>query len=161
VIFFLILFSGCIQNALENLGDYYQYTVITKIEYVNENPMTLPAVTLCLASFQYLSTNLTLDKSLYQCEISGAECDYTDFYSFEARAGYRHAIINCYVLNGGRNSSGHLSEIKSTRTTELFAGFLIRFTLPNYHFLFYYISDAYVNPTLKSMLTLYLVHITN
>ncbi len=32
VVFFLILFSSLIQNSLENLNDYYQYTVITKIE---------------------------------------------------------------------------------------------------------------------------------
>jgi len=28
---------------------------------------------------------------------------------------YSNDILPCYVLNGGRNSSGHLSEIKSTR----------------------------------------------
>ena len=62
VCFFLVLFSGCIQNVYENMSDYYQYTVITKIEYVNEYPMTLPAITLCLASLgsYSFSTNVTL-----------------------------------------------------------------------------------------------------
>ncbi len=134
----LLFFSCFVYQFRFFLGHFNRYRLVVKV-----------------ASFQYLSTNLTLDKSLYQCEISGAECDYTDFYSFEARAGYRHALINCYVVNGGRNSSGHLSEIKSTRTTELFAGFLMRFILPKYHFLFYYISDAYVKPT-KSEINAYL-----
>ena len=63
--FFLILFSFLIQNSLENLNDYYQYTVITKIENVDGNPMKLPALTLCLASlYPSFSTNTTLDKSL-------------------------------------------------------------------------------------------------
>jgi len=121
--------------------------VITKIESVNDNPMTLPAVTLCLASFQYLSTNATLDKSLYKCEISGAECDYTDFYSFEARASYSDSIINCYALNGGKNSTGHPSQIKITRKTGRFSGFLFRLLLPKDHIIFYYFNDAYVKPT--------------
>jgi len=69
--------------------------------------MKITAVTVCLASLQSVSTNATLDKALYKCEISGAECDYTDSYSFEARASNNNSIINCYVLNGGRNSSGH------------------------------------------------------
>jgi len=156
VFFFIVLFSGCIQNVFENMSDYYEYTAITKIEYVKEYPMTMPAVTLCLASFQSLSTNATLDKSLYNCEISGAECNYTDFHPFEAIDGYRKSTINCYVLNGGRNSTGHPSEIKSTRNSERFAGFLIRFILPKYHYLFYYISDAYVKPT-KSEIDTYLI----
>jgi hypothetical protein len=118
--------------------------------------MTLPAVALCLASFQSLSTNTTLDKSLYKCEISGAECDYKDFYSFETIARHRNFITNCYVLNGGRNSTGHLSQIKSTRTTGRFSGFFLRLYLPKYHYLFYYINDAYVKPT-KSEIDTYFI----
>jgi len=120
--------------------------VITKIEYVNENPMTLPAVTLCLASIFSYSTNLTLDKTLFDCEISGAKCDYKDFYSFETQASYGKDIVTCYVLNGGRNSSGKVSEIKSTKTTGPYSGLLLRLYLPKDHFLFYYISDANIKP---------------
>ncbi len=120
--------------------------------------MSLPAVTLCLASFQSISANITLDKSLYKCEISGAECDYKDFYSFQTRTSYLNSssTITCYVLNGGRSSSEKVSEIKSTRTTESFAGFLIRFILPKYHYLFYYVNDAYVKPT-KSEIDTYFI----
>jgi len=147
--FFLILFSFLIQNALENINEYYQYTAITKIEYVNENPMTLPAVTLCLASLQYFSTNATLDKSLYQCEINGIKCDYKEFYSFQTGTSYLNSsyTITCYVLNGGRNSSGHLSEIKSTRTTGLNSGLELQLLLPKYYIIFYYFNDANVKPT--------------
>jgi len=55
--FLLILFSFLIQNSLENINDYYQYTAITKIEYVNVKPMTLPAFTLCLFSLKTKFTN--------------------------------------------------------------------------------------------------------
>jgi len=103
--FFLFLFSGCIQNVFENFSDYYEYTVITKIEYVNEYPMTVPAVTLCLDIFrQDLSTTATLNKFLLNCSIGGFECDSNDFYSFETRTSYSNDIILCHVLNGGRNS---------------------------------------------------------
>jgi len=115
VFFFLILFSSLIQNSLENLNDYYQYTVITKIENVNEYPIKLPAVTLCLASLQTGTTNAILEGSLFVCRIGGADCDIRHFYSIETRSTYN--IFTCYVLNGGRNSSGHLIEIKGTRTT--------------------------------------------
>ena len=43
--------------------------------------------------------------------------------------------------------SGHLCEIKSTRTTGPSNGFLLRLYLPRDHYLFYYISDVYVKPT--------------
>ncbi len=111
--------------------------------------MTLPAVTLCLASLQYFSTNATLDKSLYQCEINGIKCDYKEFYSFQTGTSYLNSsyTITCYVLNGGRNSSGHLSEIKSTRTTGLNSGLELQLLLPKYYIIFYYFNDANVKPT--------------
>jgi hypothetical protein len=147
VFLFLILFSSLVQNSIENINDYYQYTVITKIEYVNENPMTLPAVTVCLASSQTGTTNATLEESLFMCRIGKTECDIKDFYSFEARMSYSNDILPCYVLNGGRNSSGHLSEIKSTRATGYFSGFELELNLPIDHFLFYFINEAFVEPT--------------
>jgi len=149
VFFFLALFSGCIQNVLENLSDYYEYTAITKIEYVNQYPMTLPAITLCLASFvsYSFSTNATLEESFLNCTINGALCDIKDFYSFEQRTNYNNELLICYVLNGGRNSSGHPHKIKSTKTTGPFSGFSLQFYLPKNHFFLYYINDAFVKPT--------------
>jgi len=109
--------------------------------------MTLPAVTVCLFSLKSNSTNLTLDDSLYNCSISGNKCDSKDFYSFETRSGYTNAVMTCYVLNGGKNSTGHLSDIKSTTTTGYFSGFFLMLNLPNDYSIYYYISDAYVKPT--------------
>jgi len=149
VFFFLVLFSGCIQNSLENMIDYYQYTVITKIENINENPMKLPAVTLCYANlYPSLSTNATLDESLFNCTVNGIECDHKDFYSFKTRLSITNQdILTCYVLNGGRNSSGHSSEIKSTRNTGTYFGLQLIFFLPANHYFFYSIDDANVKPT--------------
>ncbi len=149
VCFILVLFSGCIQNIFENMSDYYQYTVITKIEYVNDYPMTLPAFTVCFFSLSLKSNSIiaTLDKSLYNCSISGTQCDTKDFYSFESRASYNNGLINCNVLNGGRNSTGNSSDIKSIRTTGMYSGFSFMFFLPKDHFLFYFINDAFVKPT--------------
>jgi len=109
--------------------------------------MTLPALTVCLASLLSYSTNATLDESLLKCSISGTECDTKDFYSFEARTSYNNDIITCHVLNGGRNSTGHPNEIKSSSTSDPYSGFLFNFYLPKYHYLFYYINDAYTEPT--------------
>jgi len=50
-------------------------------------------------------------------------------------------------LNGGRNSTGHPSEIKSTKTPGIFSGFSLQFFLPKDHSISYYINDAYVKPT--------------
>jgi len=135
------------QNCLENLEDYYQYTVITKIEYVNENPMTLPAFTVCLASSDANFKNFTLDKSLYNCSISRTECDTKEIFSFKTQSGYKQEIITCYVLNGGRNSNGHPGEIKSTNTTGFFSGFYLDLYLPTNLSIYYYINDVYVEPT--------------
>jgi hypothetical protein len=109
--------------------------------------MTLPAFTLCLWSLKANYTIATLNESLYYCSIRGTECDSKDFYSFKTRAGYNNDIITCYVLNGGRNSTGHLSDIKSTRTTGVISGFILHFFLPKGHLIYYYINDAYVEPT--------------
>jgi len=151
--FFLVLFSGCIQNVFENISDYYQYTVITKIEYVNEYPMALPAVTLCLASYMSysFSTKASFDDSLLNCTISGSLCDIKDFYSFEARASYNNELLVCSVLNGGRNSTGHLKKIKRTKTTGPDSGFVLQFYLPKDHFFFYFINDAHVKPTMSEI----------
>jgi len=99
--------------------------------------MTLPAFTLCFFSLNSKPNNATLNESLYNCSISGTECDSKDFYTFESRASYNNANMSCYVLNGGKNSTGHPSEIKST----------ITFFLPKDHSICYYINDAYVKPT--------------
>jgi len=149
--FVLVLFSFLLQNVQENMSEYYQYTVITKIESLNESPMTLPAVTLCLTSLKgsFLPINATLDSYLYNCFIFQTECGFKDFYYFRTRL--RMNITNkeviCYVLNGGRNSTGHSKEIISTNTTGPDSGIDLRFYLPKDHILFYYISDSYVQPT--------------
>jgi hypothetical protein len=159
VFFILVLFSFLIQNGLENINDYYQYTVITKIEHVNENPMKLPAITICLFSSDS-STNATLGDFLYNCSISEAVCEFDDFYSFTTRTSYSKDITTCYVLNRGRNSSGHSSEIKSIKTTGVTSGYSIRLYLPN-HYIFYYINDAYVEPTSNEIEKLVLPGIIN
>jgi len=91
--------------------------------------MTLPAFTLCLVSLKANLVNATLGESLYNCSISGTVCDTKDFYSFKTRSSYRNATITCYVLNGGRNSAGHSSDIKSTSTTDPNSGFLLELYL--------------------------------
>jgi len=123
VSFILILISFFLHNVFENINDCYQYTVITTIEYMNEFPMTLPAINICLSSLQSYTTNATLYESLVNCTIDKIECYSKDFYSFEARTSYSNDIITCYVLNGGRNSYGHFNEIKSTRSTGPYTGF--------------------------------------
>ncbi len=80
VFFFIVLFSGCIQNTIENLNDYYQYTVITEIKSVNEFPMLLPAVTICISPKSDYLTNLTLDRALVSCLVGGTECGHEDFF---------------------------------------------------------------------------------
>jgi len=115
--------------------------------------MKLPAVTLCLASlYPSLSTNATLDVSLFNCTINGTECGKNDFYSFKTRTSINvQDVLTCYVLNGGRNSSGHSSEIKSTRTTGPYSGFELIFFLPKDHFFYYYVNDGFVKPTISEI----------
>ncbi len=107
--------------------------------------MKLPAFNLCLASLKTFTTNATLDRSLLICKIGGADCDIKHFYSYEIRTG--STIFTCYVLNGGKNFSGHLSEIKSVKNIGPSSGFEINFFLPKDHYFFYYINDAFVKPT--------------
>ncbi len=147
VSFFLVLFILFLLNVIENINDFCQYTVITEIKTVNEYPMTLPAVTFCLSSFLSSPANLTLEKYLLNCSISGIRCDTKDFYSYETKSIFYNSTMTCYVLNGGRNSSGS-SEIKSARKTGYNSGFVLYFVLPDDRFLNYYINDAYVKPTL-------------
>jgi len=116
--------------------------------------MTLPAFTVCFLSLSLksISNNATLNESLYNCSISGTVCDSNDFYTFESRASYNNAIITCYVLNGGKNSTRHSSEIKSTKTKGPLSGFLLQFFLPKDHSIIYYINDAYVKPTTSEII---------
>jgi len=109
--------------------------------------MTLPAFTVCLTSSNANFDNFTLDKSLYNCSISRTECDTKEIYSFKTRSGYKQDTITCYVLNGGRNATGHLNEIKKTNTTGFFSGFYLDLYLPENFSIYYFINDAYVTPT--------------
>jgi len=110
--------------------------------------MKLPAITICFVNFYpTFSTNVTLDESLFFCKIDGNDCDHKDFYSFKTRDSIGNKnLLTCYVLNGGRYSTGHSTEIISTRTTGLLSGLEIFLYLPKDHFLYYYINDAYVQP---------------
>jgi len=114
--------------------------------------MTLPAFTLCFFSLNSKPNDATLNESLYNCSISGTECDSKDFYTFESRASYNNANMSCYVLNGGRNSTNHPSEIKSTITTGFLSGFFLQFFLPKDHSICYYINDAYAKPTTSEII---------
>jgi len=125
--------------------------------------MKLPALTLCLASlYPSFSTNATLGESLLNCTIGGTQCDKTDFYSFKIRSSINFQdVLTCYVLNGGRNSSGHSSEIKSTRTTGPSSGFELIFFLPKDHFFYHYINDAFVKPTISEITKIIISSTTN
>jgi len=107
----------------------------------------LPAITVCLFSLSSNTVNSTLDKYLYNCSVNGIVCDTKDFYSFRTRTIFNNFTLNCYVLNGGKNSSYHSSEIKSTRSIGPLSGFFFQFYLPKDHLISYYIGDAYVKPT--------------
>jgi hypothetical protein len=114
--------------------------------------MTLPAVTFCISSFPNFDTNLTLDQTLFECIIDGIKCDHNDFFPFEIKTNWLNKSINsvdlkCYVLNGGRNSSGHSTDVKSTKDTGFYSGIGAYFFLPKDHFIHYYINDAFVRPT--------------
>jgi len=58
-------------------------------------------------------------------------------------------------LNGGRNSTGDSSEIRSTRTTGPSSGFEIYFFLPKEHYLYYYINDAFVKPATSEIIKIF------
>jgi len=150
VFFFLLLICFLLKNVFENITDYYQYTAITKTENINVNhEMKLPAVTLCLATFYpSFSTNATLADSLLNCTIGETDCGFNDFFSLKIRSSIKNEDkLTCFVLNGGRNSSGHSSEVINTINTGPSSGFLLNFFLPKEHFLYYYINDAFVKPT--------------
>ncbi len=136
----------------ENFSDYYQYSVITEIKSINLDSMTLPAVTFCISSFPNFDTNLTLEKTLFSCGIENISCGFSSFYSFEIKTNWLNKSINsvnltCYVLNGGRNSSGHSTDIKASKETGLFSGIRVFFFLPKDHVIHYYVNDAFIRPT--------------
>jgi len=121
--------------------------------------MELPAVTLCLAYDTYPSNSTTLNMSLLNCSIADVECDHTDFYSFETT--FRNDTITCYVLNGGRNASGHLKKVQSSKTQGPDSGFFLQFYLPEKQFFFYYINDAYIRPTMSEINKYFLTGTSN
>jgi len=150
ILFFLLLFSAFIQNVYENIYDFFQYTVVTEIKTVNEYPMTFPAITLCLVSLPTFSTDLDPVKSLLYYKFNGIPSKFEDIESFEIRTQfnmlYNSENMTCFVFNGGRNSSGHSIDIKTTKQTGLISGFSFMFYLPKDHFLIYYVNEAKVRP---------------
>jgi len=151
ILFFLLLFSAFIQNVYENIYDFFQYTVVTEIKTVNEFPMAFPAITLCLVSLPSFSSDLDPVKSLFYYKFNGVISHFEDVESFEKETQfniiYKSKSMTCFVFNGGRNSSGHSIEIKTTKQTGLISGFSFVFYLPKDHFLIYYVNEAKVRPT--------------
>ncbi len=148
LLFVLFLLFSFIYNIVENLRDYYQYTVITNIHTINEYPMILPAFTLCFCSLPSHISNFTLNNSLFFCTISGKDCDSNDFYFYESKLSVSsHRKTNCYVLNGGKNSSGHFQKIKATTTTGANSAFQLRFYLPKNTYISYSFHEASSRPT--------------
>ncbi len=147
VLFVLVLFGALLQNIIENLSEFTQFTVITLIESASDYPMTLPAITFCFVSYPDYKNNLTLKESLFDCTISLQKCDYTDFFRFEIPVFYyNNAKINCYVLNEGRNSLGQSQEIKQTKLAGIEMLFSFKFYLEKNISLAYYINDALIRP---------------
>jgi hypothetical protein len=95
------------------------------------------------------STNLTIDRALIECLVGGTECGHEDFFIFETKLGL------CYVLNGGRNSSSHSVNTKSTKNTGYRSGIDILFFLPKNHFVYFYVNDAQVKPTSLELNNIY------
>jgi len=156
-VFFILVLSGFfIFNTYETIIDYYKHTVITTITSINENPMQLPAVTLCLISMPFFSSNLTLDKFLFECSIADTVCDYKDFRSFEIRTSfavnnYNPLLMTCFSLNNGRNFSGHANDIKSVTHSEISSAFNFSFYLEKQDILIYYINEAGIKPTSREL----------
>ncbi len=147
IFFFLILFGALLQNIIENLTDFFEYTVITSIESVNQFPMTLPAITFCIAPQSVMITNFTIDENTFSCNISDSNvCDYRELYSYELYVSTANKILGCFVLNGGRNSSGHQQKIRSTRYIGSYAVSL-NFYFAEKYLLYYHIHEADIKPT--------------
>jgi len=150
----LILLGFFINNFFENITEYLQYTVITQIELVNEFPMTLPAITLCLSSYSTFSTDIDLigENVMTNCKEGAYKCNLTEIDSFEVKLSFNYWFdipknTKCYVFNGGKNSFGNSIDIKTSREKGLFGGYEFNFILPKNHFLIFYVNEANIRPS--------------
>jgi hypothetical protein len=156
------LFGYCLYLLIDSYKQFMEFNVVTQIKRNSEDEMTFPAITFCLQTLGYNDGNLqfrTLEFSdaFFNCDISQIkptnqyQCSIADFFKFELQPIIQNDFknkYNCYQFNSGRKADGSTNEIFRTPLYGLFTGLSMKLKLSELDFLFYYIGDNQVQPTM-------------
>ena len=156
------LFGYCLYLLIDSYKQFMEFNVVTQIKRNSEDEMTFPAITFCLQTLLYNDGNLqfrTLEFSdaFFNCDISQIkpanqyQCSIADFFKFELQPIIQNDFknkYNCYQFNSGRKADGSANEIFKTPLYGLFTGLSMKLKLSELDFLFYYIGDNQVQPTM-------------
>ncbi len=132
-------------NLYENISEYMLNTVVTSIETVVVNSLTLPSVTICFKPYLSSSVNLSLDVVLFKCLIDRTVCNHTDFYSYEILSPVPFEM-SCFIINDGVNSAGHPNDIKSSVCIGETSGLNLLLYVPAGYNFYYYLNEQNLKP---------------
>ena len=99
--FFICSVGAYAYFLIETLCNYLQYSVVTNIDLVFENPMLFPTVTFCAANPPI--RNYSLSDFVIECKYNNIINCSTDQYFTVYFDNVQ--LRNCYKFNSGQNSS--------------------------------------------------------
>ena len=146
----VVILAGvaCGYFIFKNVSDFLQFDYFTKTELINERPMRLPAITICVDSV----APFDFEKAFILCKTNVLYCDSNHFelLTLFSDAG---AAYQCLRLNGGKNISGHAVNLLKAYKDDDVSGFILGFYMPanTSDTLYYALTESNVYATMKEL----------
>lgn len=109
ILSFLASTSVCFYFLHKSLKSYFDYSYVTNINIVDQNPMIFPTITICSQKPPIKDYNLS--DIIISCFFDGIDCSIEPFFIKSYNQTY--SIKSCYQFNSGFNNSPLLSSYRS------------------------------------------------
>ena len=147
-IFVLIASIGSGYFIMKSINDYYEFDFFTKTRLIDQRPMIFPAITICPTPQR--NTSLNIDKIIFHCKLNELyDCaNAFELIHITHDTGFH---LQCLKLNGGKNNQRQSYSLFKTNRMASESGLILGIYLSQMEYIFYYLSDNYVMPTLKEI----------
>ncbi len=102
IIFVVLGTTSSVFYTFEALNDYFEYATISKIEYLYQQPLRFPTITICSETGQTFSKNRNLRNLISNCEVKrDSACLQNPELFFESIK--LNSMGDCIRFNSGKN----------------------------------------------------------
>ena len=105
-IYFLIGSISTVYFLKYAVNDYLEYEIVSRIQYVSEQSMPFPAITICpTEKYNHYFDKKSLNEIIQICIFNGADCKENANNYFQRVSIYERG--DCIQFNNGRNITSH------------------------------------------------------